>query len=189
MLLRLLHCSPDKVAKQKGAKCWVSSLWCRSERALVSLSSHCAANNTTHNQTNKMFPLWSGYLDVTITESLCIELTKGKRDTLHFSSAKQTDTVARWHQRLPWLLPDRFDARKATRLCCHTRNTRISINSLSASSTWPSWLWRLLQKARDTCLSKSERPDEPAENFCSEYLLRWTYSKRLNDWFNYPSGL
>lgn len=61
-----------------------------------------------------------------------------QREARHFSSPKQTDTVA-GSRKQPQLLPDRLDARRATRLCCHTHthHTHKSIGPLSASSTRP----------------------------------------------------
>lgn len=41
-----------------------------------------------------MFPLGDTFVDVTIMESLVNSIDKGKCLTLHFSSSKQTDTVA-----------------------------------------------------------------------------------------------
>lgn len=85
-----------------------------------------------------MFPHWDAFVDVTIIESLSSELTKGSVSLSPFlPQNKQILSLLHANKQLLCLRPDRFDARKATRLHCHTQHTSMSIRPLSASSTPP----------------------------------------------------
>lgn len=135
-------------------------------------------------------------------EGLSIELTKGSVSLYTFLPPKQTDTVSlvlQNKQLLSCLLPDRFDAREATRLCCHTRHTPISIRPFICflHSTRPACCLSVTLSSDKThaCQTRdrpasADKPDKPAENFkfCPGKLPRDKLGQLQEIKMNYQSG-
>lgn len=104
-----------------------------------------------------------------------------QREARHFSSPKQTDTVA-GSRKQPQLLPDRLDARRATRLCCHTHTHTTLINQSAlyllpppdptGSHCLPVTASPDMTHACQTQTACPASADEPAQEF-QVFLLSW----------------